>query len=204
MTKYAKSSKGFTLIELAVVLVIIGILAGIVLINIGAQAPRARDTKRVADLRNVQALLNEFNLRKGNFPPEAGWGPPGGVALGLQSAGVIASLDQMPLDPIAGSDGADGNGAVAGAANADYSYFPCQCVGGACTGAAGDKPQRYILRSQLEAATTTLLSAGQGDIDGDGAALRGQFGDCIADGGGLTGRTLDCRDTPNRYYCIGF
>jgi general secretion pathway protein G len=60
--------KGFTLIEMAVVLLIIGILAGIVLRNIAGQTPIARDTRRVGDLRNTAAYLATYLAKFGQFP----------------------------------------------------------------------------------------------------------------------------------------
>ncbi len=56
-----KTNKGFTLIELLVVIAIIGILATLAVVAYGNSQQKARDTKRVADVRAVVAALASAN-----------------------------------------------------------------------------------------------------------------------------------------------
>lgn len=56
-----KTNKGFTLIELLVVIAIIGILATLAVVAYGNSQQKARDTKRVADVRSVVAALASAN-----------------------------------------------------------------------------------------------------------------------------------------------
>ena len=85
--------KGFTLIEILIVVVIIGILTSIVLVGVGGFRERARDTKRVADLRQVQGAL-EIYYSKGNaYPSAATWGD-----LSIILAPSI--IPTMPKDPL--------------------------------------------------------------------------------------------------------
>ncbi len=55
-----KGEKGFTLIELLVVIAIIGILATIVLVSLNSARSKARDSRRVSDLRQIALALELY------------------------------------------------------------------------------------------------------------------------------------------------
>ena len=55
-----KQSRGFTLIELLVVIAIIGILSSVVLASLNSARTKARDARRVADLKQIQVALELY------------------------------------------------------------------------------------------------------------------------------------------------
>ena len=55
MKRMLKKSKGFTLVELLIVVVIIGILAGMMMLSTGSATAKAEATKIVSNLRNMKA-----------------------------------------------------------------------------------------------------------------------------------------------------
>ncbi len=55
MIKKYRKAKGFTLVELLIVIVIIGILAGMLMLSTGGATDSATATKIVSDMRNIKA-----------------------------------------------------------------------------------------------------------------------------------------------------
>lgn len=64
-----KNNKGFTLIELLVVIAIIGLLSSIVLASLSGARSKARDTKRLGDLRSIEKALSLYALNNGGYVP---------------------------------------------------------------------------------------------------------------------------------------
>ncbi len=57
MVNVRRTHQGFTIVELSIVVVIIGILAAIAMVAFGSLSKRARDTQRTTDLANIQRVL---------------------------------------------------------------------------------------------------------------------------------------------------
>lgn len=55
--------RGFTIVELLVVILVVGILAGIVAVSYSRSSAQARDTKRVADLEEIADAITAYRLR---------------------------------------------------------------------------------------------------------------------------------------------
>lgn len=66
------NQKGFTIIELLIVIVVIGILAAITAIALGGANARARDAKRESDVKSLQTALEAYyTIGNSQYPTEA-------------------------------------------------------------------------------------------------------------------------------------
>ncbi len=63
-----RKKSAFTLVEMLIVIVVIGILAGALLPKIMWVTSRARDTKRVTDLRNVAMAIQRYKMDTWEYP----------------------------------------------------------------------------------------------------------------------------------------
>lgn len=93
LKRHAK--KWFTLIEMLIVIVIIGILAAYLIPRISWAQGKARDVARKADLRQYSASLSSYMLDKRTYPTTTG-GCVNDALKELADNGYITSIDKDP------------------------------------------------------------------------------------------------------------
>ncbi|HDZ56299.1 MAG TPA: type II secretion system protein GspG [Pseudomonas xinjiangensis] len=103
MKGYRTSQRGFTLIEVMVVVVILGILAAVVVPRVMDRPDQARTTKAQNDVRALESALNLYRLDNFNYPTtEQGLNalviPPtgGDEARNWRTGGYIDRLQKDP------------------------------------------------------------------------------------------------------------
>lgn len=94
-----KNKKGFTLIELLVVVAIIGLLSTLSILALNTARARARDAKRVADVRQIQTALEMYYNDIGVYPITAS------VTAGAVIQGTGIYLAAVPTPPTPANDG---------------------------------------------------------------------------------------------------
>lgn len=102
------SKKGFTLIEILIVVAIIGILASVVLVGLGSSQKAARDARRVSDLRQIQTALELYMKTEGVYPDGTGGEPVDNFATMKDevlnpTSGALLGIANIPDDVRAGA-----------------------------------------------------------------------------------------------------
>lgn len=130
--------KGFTLVELLVVVAIIGLIAGIAVVSVNSTRAKARDARRLADIKQIQNALGMRFSDLGMYPPTPANGSKlGSKAPGANSAQVLTSavagweavinagttvyLSAVPKDPQSVGEYAYTYTATPGQESRDYS-----------------------------------------------------------------------------------
>jgi len=92
-----KKVRGFTLIELIVVITIIGILAGAVVVYYPRWVEKARVTRAKSDIEAIKNAVNMFQFDTGRYPEslEELVNPPADA----QGTRPAPYLEKMPIDP---------------------------------------------------------------------------------------------------------
>jgi len=66
-----KSTSGFTIIELLVIIIVIGILASITIVSYNSIQVQARNTEREVEVKGWIALFKKYKSLHGTYPPMA-------------------------------------------------------------------------------------------------------------------------------------
>lgn len=133
-------NRGFTIVELLIVIVVIGILATLVITTYNGIQEKARDTKRKTDINALQGQIEAFEAQNGNYP-----------TLGNINDSTWRGTNMKGLDPSALQDPKGSTQALSDTPGANtYAYVatPSGCDNSAtdCTG--------YTLTATLEAGGT--------------------------------------------------
>lgn len=88
---------GFTLIELLVVVAIIGLLASIISVSLTSSRIKARDTKRISQMKQLKTGLDLYFSYASGYPPTTTWNSNVGQLLQCSGTDILI----IPNDPIA-------------------------------------------------------------------------------------------------------
>jgi type IV pilus assembly protein PilA len=142
MISLKKSNKGFTIVELLIVIVVIGILALLVITTYSGIQAKARNAKRTSDLKSLQTHVEAFFSQNGYYPSRANLND------GTWLSTNMKSLDQNALiDP---SSPTQSKTLVGSPAAKAYSYAPTQSDGTTSCESDNTTCAKYTLTATYE------------------------------------------------------
>ena len=103
------NKKGFTLIELLVVIAIIGLLSTFAVVALSQTRAKARDARRLADLKQIQLALEQYYYDHSAYPNGTALtlGAADATCIGTDgistSCGTDAYMGLVPADPLSTS-----------------------------------------------------------------------------------------------------
>lgn len=87
-TRRLKEDRGFTLVELMVVVVILGILSAIAVPSFMDKADQAKEAAVKADLQSMKSVIDMYRVENGKLPAADNTGGAGDVSKVLQDSGI--------------------------------------------------------------------------------------------------------------------
>jgi general secretion pathway protein G len=91
-TRVRPAEAGFTLVEIMVVVVILGLLATLVVQNVIGAGDTARETKAKADVRAIADAVKSYRVKNGKLPESLD-------ALTTKDERGRCELEELPKDP---------------------------------------------------------------------------------------------------------
>src|ERR1700733_9200630 len=141
MISLKKRNKGFTIVELLIVIVVIGILALLVITTYSGIQAKARNAKRQTDIQSLQTQLEAFFSQNGYYPSLTDMNSSTWLATNMKS------LDQNALsDP---SNPTQSKTLLATPALKSYAYAVSNSAGTSCESADTTCAQ-YTLTADYE------------------------------------------------------
>jgi len=91
--------RGFTIVELLIVIVVIGILAAITIVAYNGIQKRARDTSRTTEISSLMKAIELYRIDNGVYPNPCGGNDVGCALSTLGSSLVPQYIVRLPVDP---------------------------------------------------------------------------------------------------------
>jgi prepilin-type N-terminal cleavage/methylation domain-containing protein len=148
--------RGFTLIELMTVIAIIGILMSIIMVGLGNAKAKSRDSRRIADVKNIQLALSLYYNDNGMYPKDIYEAPCTTTTVAPNCGLAPTYLPVVPTDPSYPSVVCS----ALGNANEDscYRYTALKPSGGSLICNATNAPTSYHIGAILEDSGNASLS----------------------------------------------
>lgn len=130
MSYSRRNFKGFTIVELLIVIVVIAILAAITIVAYNGIQTRAQDSKRTQDLNSIKKSLLAYDAMYGGVPQTAVYGSSGVGGWDNSTRAnwlnfLVASSGSIPRDPVNTIDNTNANGDYPGDPGERVYFYYC-------------------------------------------------------------------------------
>jgi prepilin-type N-terminal cleavage/methylation domain-containing protein len=162
MVSLKRKQSGFTIVELLIVIIVIGILAALVLVTFTGVQQKARNTERQTDSKATASHLEVYYAKNGSMYPSL---------TDLNSANYNATgntfvADQLKgLDPASTCDPKDTGVATppcdyaSSSTATQYGYAPTQDDGSACDNTSGAECTKFTLTYTEEGGSQQTINS---------------------------------------------
>lgn len=145
MISLKKNNRGFTIVELLIVIVVIGILAALVIVTYNGIQQKARDTERKTDIKALQGHMEAYWADQAKYPTL--------TEANDATAGGFRATNFKGLDPAAFADPKNSASQQLCASTSVNCYGYTVTPAGCDNGAGGDCTN-YTLTATLESGGT--------------------------------------------------
>lgn len=120
MKRSRTSAAGFTIVELTIAMIVIGILASIAVIGYSSIQRQARDTERDGHVAQLNIALQKYHADHSEYPDVCSGGLDTPCPASDLAAALSTYLDTIPHDPSHAEDSADDYQYVRGTNSSSY------------------------------------------------------------------------------------
>ena len=155
MISLKKRNEGFTIVELLIVIVVIGILALLVITTYSGIQQKARNSKRQTDVQSLQTQLEAFYSQNGYYPSLTDMNNGGWRTTNMKSLDQGALTD--PSNPSSST-------LVASPAAKSYSYAVTDSSGASCE-STDTNCAKYTLTATYEGTVNGATTFSKSNLD---------------------------------------
>lgn len=151
MISLKKRNQGFTIVELLIVIVVIGILALLVITTYSGIQAKARNSKRQSDVKSLQTQLEAYFSQNGYYPSLTDLNTGTSATAADPSTWAATNMKSLDQNALVDPSNPKASKQLKGSAQANwYSYAPLASDGTSCDTANSTTCAQYTLTATYE------------------------------------------------------